>query len=112
MAERFPGCGGRRNGKPVGQAGIKAQVRLDMTTGQLQGPIIQPSRASDRAVAFRERLPNGSVQIRDLGYFHLDDLARDTADGRWWITRLKPNTAIWVKDRSAQTTSDAERGSV
>ncbi|MBP1468334.1 hypothetical protein EYB53_021665, partial [Candidatus Chloroploca sp. M-50] len=46
MAERFPGCGGQRNGKSVGQAGITAQVRLDMTTGQLHGPIIQPSRTS------------------------------------------------------------------
>ncbi|MBP1468319.1 hypothetical protein EYB53_021590 [Candidatus Chloroploca sp. M-50] len=37
---------------------------------------------------FRERLPNGSVQIRDLGYFNLEDLARDTADGRWWNNPL------------------------
>lgn len=95
VAESFPGCGGQRNGRAVGTAGGKAQVRIDAITGRLDGPILQAARDSDRAVAFRHRPARGSVQVRDLGYFALDDLARDDADGRFWVSRLKPNTAIW-----------------
>jgi hypothetical protein len=33
--------------------------------------------------------------IRDLGFFQLDDLAADARDGRFWLSRLKPRTAVW-----------------
>ncbi|WP_165360599.1 IS4 family transposase [Candidatus Chloroploca sp. Khr17] len=92
LAQRFRGCGGR-NG--AGQAALKAQVRLEMRTGMLEGPLVQDGRASDRAVAFRRRPGPGSLSLRDLSYFQLDELALDTREKRFWINRLKPNTAIF-----------------
>lgn len=92
VSEHFAGCGGRDG---EGMAAIKAQVRLDVRSGRLEGPIFQDGRASDRAVAFARRPLDGSLTIRDLGYFHLDDMARDTRDGRWWLSRLKPQTAVF-----------------
>jgi hypothetical protein len=92
LEDQFQGCGGRDG---AGKAALKAQVRLEMRTGQLEGPLFQDGRASDRAVAFLRRPSKGSLSLRDLGYFRLDELALDSRSGRFWITRLKPNTAIF-----------------
>ena len=93
LAEQFRGCGGS-HGQVA--AALTAQLRLELRTGQLEGPLLQDGRAHDRAVAFVQRPPDGAVVLRDLGFFQLDDLAIDQRDGRHWISRLKPKTAIFV----------------
>lgn len=93
LAAQFRGCGGRAG---QGAAALKAHLRLEMRTGQLDGPVLQDGRAHDRAVAFRDRPPAGALVLRDLGFFQLDDLAIDQRDGRHWLSRLKPKTAIFV----------------
>lgn len=92
LAAQFRGCGGSK-----GQvaAALKAHLRLELRTGQVEGPLFQDGRAHDRAVAFRQRPAPGALQVRDLGFFQLDDLAADTRDGRLWLSRLKPKTAVW-----------------
>lgn len=91
LADEFRGCGGKPG---QGLAALKAQVRLDLCTGQVDGPLLQDGRASDSAVAFAQRPPVGAIVIRDLGYFHLETLATEDRDGRYWISRLKPLTQI------------------
>ena len=93
LADQFRGCGGNPG---QGTAALKAQVRLELRTGQVAGPLFQDGRASDRAVAFRERPVVGSVVLRDLGYFHLDDMAADARTGRFWVSRLKAFTALFA----------------
>lgn len=90
-AERFRGCGGSRTHSA---AALKAQFRWELRSGRLDGPLLQDGRASDRALDFRERAIAGTLRIRDLGYWHLDDLVQDDRDGRLWVSRLKPGTAI------------------
>jgi hypothetical protein len=93
LADQFQGCGGS-----CGQvaAALKAQLRIEVRTGKLDGPLLQDGRAHDRAVAFVQRPPVGALQLRDLSFFQLDDLAIDQQDDRHWITRLKPKTAIFI----------------
>lgn len=93
LAEQFRGCGGS-HGRVA--AALKAHLRLDLRSGQLEGPLLQAGRASDRALGFRVRPPEGAVVLRDLGFFQLDDLAQDVRDGRHWVSRLKPGTAVFV----------------
>jgi hypothetical protein len=95
LAERFPGCGGNRNNA---KAACKAQFRWELRSGRLDGPILHEGRAADRAVSFRERVAKGTLRIRDLGYWQLDDLKQDADDGRFWLSRLKPGTALFVAD--------------
>jgi hypothetical protein len=94
LAEPFAGCGGSQGAT----AALKAQLRLEVRTGRVDGPLFQAGRASDRAVAFRERPPVGSLTIRDLGYFQLDDMCHDQRTGRHWLSRLKPQTAVFRPD--------------
>lgn len=97
LADRFPGCGGNRNNA---KAACKAQFRWELRSGRLDGPILHEGRAADRSVSFRERVAKGTLRIRDLGYWQLDDLKQDATDGRFWLSRLKPGTALFLADGS------------
>lgn len=77
-------------------AALKMQVNLDFKTGQVHGPILQEGRAHDQTSPFQtERLPRGALHLADLGYFSLDRLATDQAEGVFWITRLKVGTTVY-----------------
>jgi hypothetical protein len=93
LAEVFHGCGGSRRRSA---SSAKMQLRLDLLSGQLHGPLIQDGRDSDRAVCFVQRPVAGALVVRDLGYFQLQDLAFEHREGRLWISRLKPQTNIWL----------------
>jgi hypothetical protein len=92
LAAQYRGCGGS-HGRVA--AALKAHLRLELRTGQLEGPLLQDGRAHDRALGFRQRPVEGALVLRDLGFFQLDDLALEQRDGRHWISRLKPNTAVF-----------------
>jgi hypothetical protein len=93
LAHCFPGCGGNRNNA---NAAIKAQFRWELRSGRLDGPLLHEGRAADRAISFRARVAPGTLRLRDLGYWQLDDLKRDSDDGRFWLMRLKPGTAVFL----------------
>jgi hypothetical protein len=99
LAERFRGCGGS-SGRVA--ASLKAHLRLELRTGQLEGPLLQDGRAHDRALGFRQRPLAGSLELRDLGFFQLDDLALADRDGRFWLSRLKPKTAVWQEGKRVE----------
>jgi hypothetical protein len=80
LAAVWPGCGGRV--LQGSQAALKLQVRLDVCRGQLRGPELHPGRAPDQAGALAaEPAPAGGLQVRDLGYFHLERLCAEAAAG-------------------------------
>jgi hypothetical protein len=95
LADQFAGCGGS-HGRVA--AAVKAQFRWELRSGRLDGPLLQDGRASDRAVEFVRRAAPGTLRLRDLGYWHLDDLLQDAQDGRFWLTRPKPGTALTTID--------------
>jgi len=97
LADQFRGCGGKAD---LGAAAMKAQLRLELRTGQLEGPLFQEGRTSDRALDFVQRPPEGSLLLRDLGYFSLDDLASQARDGRFWVSRLKPRTQVYSEQQA------------
>jgi hypothetical protein len=99
LASQFAGCGGSA-GRVA--AAVKAQFRWELRSGRLDGPLLQDGRASDRAVDFRQRAAPGTLRLRDLGYWQLDDLAQDARDGRLWLMRLKPGTAIYTGESTRQ----------
>lgn len=95
LVELWQGCGGS-HGRVA--AALKAQLRLELRTGQLEGPLLQDGRANDKSLAFAARPARGSIIIRDLGYFALPDLAGAAQDERYWLTRLYPGTAVFTLD--------------
>jgi hypothetical protein len=103
LADLWHGCGGS-----VGHvvAALKAQVRLELRTGQLDGPLLQDGCASDRRIAFAARPLVESLSIRDLGYFDLEDLEQAVKEQRYWLTRLYPGTAVFTLDQQRHDVFD------
>jgi hypothetical protein len=86
------GCGGT-NGST---AALKLHVRLDMSTGALEGPYLAPGREHDRhSPAQKAPLPSGALRIADLGFFDLQTLATFDAHGVYFLTRILNNTLIY-----------------
>jgi len=89
------------NGSRTGQgaAALKFQMRLDLCTGALSGPLIQDARCHDRTSPLQKtELPPGSLRIADLGYFSLDVL-RDMAQQEvFFLSRLQVQTLVFAQD--------------
>lgn len=86
LAEVWPG-----GGVP---AALKVQVCLDVCQGRLQGPLLQPGRAHERWEAETFPRPAGALPLADLGYFALHTLQALSAQGVFWLSRLKAGTTL------------------
>lgn len=93
LADEWAGCGNR---VPGHEAALKVQVRLDMSKGALEGPVLQDGRAHDRTSPLQAvPLPAGALQLVDLGYFSLDKLQEQDAANVYWLSRLQVQTAVF-----------------
>jgi hypothetical protein len=93
LVQVWQGCGGN-DGHHV--SALKLQVRFDLLTGTLQGPLLEPGRANDRGSALQAAtLLPGALRIADLGYFSLDQLRAFDAGGAYFLTRFYLQTAIF-----------------
>jgi hypothetical protein len=95
LAESWPGCGNQ-----TGQtATVKLGVRLEVTRGLLQGPVVVPGRTDDRATATQlPPLPRRSLRIADLGFFDLRELGRHAEAGGFYLSRLQIGTAVFTPE--------------
>jgi len=79
-------------------AAVKLQVRWNFSTGQLEGPTLQPARCHDRATPYTvDDLPAGSLEVADLGYFCLEELHAKQALGQYFVCRYKVGTAVFTE---------------
>jgi Transposase DDE domain len=93
LAATWRGCGCAD--PQVAASAVKLQVRLDLLTGALQGPLLQDGRVHDlKAPTQTLDLPLGALRLADLGYFSLDSLRRLSAGGGFWLTRWQAGTVV------------------
>lgn len=97
----WQGCGGRGVMSP---AQVKAHVRLDLRTGEMQGPELTDGRLPDTRSPFKEQeLEGGSLYIADLGYFDLKWLGRmatrHAGRKRYFVTRLKQGCVLMTRSK-------------
>jgi hypothetical protein len=91
LHSQFPGVGSKQGVT----AGVKLHVRLDLCTGELAGPEITHARVHDRKSPFHEEaLPAGALRMADLGFYDLDQFAKDSADQVYWLSRYKVGTIV------------------
>ena len=96
LAEHWRGCGGTT---PEGEAALKLQVRLDLLSGRLEGPLLEDGRAADPRTPLQTAAqPAGTLRLQDLGYFRLDLLAALAGQEIYWLTRLLANTTVLTPD--------------
>jgi len=94
LAQSWPGCGGST--PEAGASSVRAQVRLEMTQGQMQGPWLQPGRAAERSgPAYETPLPAGCLYNVDMGYFTLSDMRRHGKQGHFWLTQAKASVKLY-----------------
>jgi len=93
LATTWRGCGSAD--PQIAAAAIKLQVRLDLVTGALQGPLLQDGRVHDlKAPAQTLEVPSGALRLADLGYFSLEILQQLSQQGDCWLTRWQAGTVV------------------
>lgn len=93
LAAVWQGCGGSTAAGTA--AALKMQVRLDLRTGQMEGPQLQDGRASDRTALPPTTLAAGALWLADLGYWSLTMLQTLDQQAIYWLSRLQVQTALY-----------------
>ncbi len=95
LAEVWHGSGGRAG---ASKAAVKLHVRLDLLTGEVQGPVLTDGRVSDNHSPLQgEDLPEKCLYLADVGYFSFARLQALHESGRVFVQRLKGGTGISTK---------------
>jgi len=77
------------------EAAVKLQVRVDLLTGQMTGPLLQPAQRHDRSSPLQQApLPKGALRLADLGYFSLDVFQQIQAQKGFFLSRLQVQTRL------------------
>lgn len=93
MQDQFAGCGGSHES---GKSAMKLQTGLELRSGAVTVELEQ-GRSPDAATARQhERHGKGSLTIKDLGYFNLDVMAEQEAQGEYFLSRLLFGTKVMV----------------
>jgi hypothetical protein len=97
LAEVWRGCGG--SSPEAGAAALKIQVRFDLLSGALEGPLLQDGRAHDRSATFQEvPVRKRALYLNDLGYFSLDAFGDIDNQEAFFLSRLKVQTVLYDAD--------------
>lgn len=87
----WPGCGSWQGRN----AALKLHTRLELSSGQLGGPLLAAGREHDSRSPFqREALPQGALRMGDLGFFSLQQFKTDDENGVYWLSRYKADTCL------------------
>ncbi|WP_257154710.1 IS4 family transposase [Bacillus cereus] len=91
----YPGSGGCAQ-----TAGIKIQLEYDLHSGQFLNFQVGPGKNNDKTFGTEclDTLRPGDLCIRDLGYFSLEDLDQMDQRGSYFVSRLKLNTNVYMKN--------------
>jgi hypothetical protein len=94
LADVFEGSGGFGDNASI--SAVKLSVRWNVTQGTLETLEVTDATVHDRAsAAHHGPVEANSLQIKDLGYFKLDDFAALDQDGSYWLTKHKVRTIIY-----------------
>jgi hypothetical protein len=80
-------------------ARLNLSVRLNLSSGAMQGPHTDHGLTSDRSIPLQtEPIPPGALRIADLGFFVLNVLQAIGQAGGSWLTRPQCNTVLSDQD--------------
>lgn len=100
LATIWAGCGGSSSTHT--QAAVKLGVRLDLVTGQLDGPCLSAGREQDRASVLQHApVPPGALRIADRGYWSLAVLDQICAQDGHFLSYLPVQPRLFEPDGTA-----------
>ncbi|TEA45638.1 IS4 family transposase [Bacillus sp. BH2] len=99
LAHAYLGSGGCAQ-----TASIKIQLEYDLHSGQFLNFQVGPGKNNDKTFGTEclVTLRPGDLCIRDLGYFSLEDLDQMDQRGVYYISRLKLNHTVYMKNPSPE----------
>lgn len=91
----YPGSGG--NSQP---AGIKIQLEFELKSGEFIDIETGPGLGSDNNFGKKVNptIESGDLILKDLGYFSIEDFNEIEKKEAFYISRLKPNISVYVKN--------------
>ena len=95
MSSLYQGCGG--NTKESGKSAMRIQVRLDLSTGALDGPWISSARTCERkGEGSMQQKPLGAnaLYLTDTHYHTLHEIQDHREHKRWWAGHARSNLKI------------------
>jgi len=99
---QWQGFGG--NTDKSGRSAVNVQVRLNLSTGGMQGPWLQDARACERegeGSLEQTPLPKGALWLTDMGFFTIKNMRQMNADGRYWLNYAKADLKL-IDDRGVK----------
>lgn len=92
LKDSYPG-----NGGGASQAGAHLQFEFDLKSGNVKTLSLHHAKYQDQKAARDQvdRISKNSLIIRDLGYFVMDVLELIQKKGAFFISRLRPKTAVY-----------------
>ncbi|MDQ0884600.1 hypothetical protein QFZ73_005739 [Peribacillus sp. V2I11] len=99
FASAYQGSGGSSH-----TAGVKVQLEYDLLSGQFLHVHSGPGKQNDKTYGSTclQTVETGDLCIRDLGYFDLKDLYQMGKKGAYYISRLKLNTRIYLRNSNPE----------
>lgn len=100
FAHEYQGSGGSSN-----TAGVKIQLEYDLLSGRFLNVHVGPGKNNDKTYGTicLKTVEAGDLCLRDLGYFDLSDLQAIHEKKAYYISRLKLNTRIYIKNPAPET---------
>lgn len=94
-AEKYPGSGGCAN-----TAGLKIQLEYELKSGKIINMQSGAGSNSDSrfATETKNTIEKNDLIIRDLGYFSIDSFKNIEENEAFYISRLKPNIATYIRN--------------
>lgn len=94
---------GNGNGRGAGRSAVKIEVRFDLLSGEMLGPFLESGRTHDGASRIQKQPTLAHcLRIADVGYWSLTELNKITANGGYWLSRLKSTIRIALPGRESQ----------
>jgi hypothetical protein len=94
LEQYWKGCGSWA--ESGGRAAVKIQVRFDLARGGIVGLRIEQGRDNDHRTPLQtEAIGEGSLHLRDLGYFDLEVMAQIARKKASFLSRLQDGTAVF-----------------
>jgi hypothetical protein len=92
FSDIWEGCGG--SSPKNTSSSVKLHFRLDISSGLLSGHL-QSGREHDRSHELGEKLPPGSLWLRDLGYSSLKEYSQLDTDGIYHLSKVKSSCGLY-----------------
>jgi len=101
--ETYPGSGGSAQ-----TAGVKINLEMELKSGNYINLEVVAGSSDDNTFGTKSNstLGKGDLVIKDLGYFSIENFKEIEAKEAFYISRLKPNIAIYIDNEEVKYFGD------